>query len=891
MKPANSKRRWPACALALVLVMASCDGSTSDVPIDQAEAPTVEVVAEGLVNPLGLAALPDGSILIAEEGTGERDTSAGLSVLTPDGKVGRVVSDLPSSRDSGDLSGAPLAGVSPDGSTAYVAHFASQALLTLPIPPDGLKPETKAAPALTLSDLTPTMTPLREVALLNPFDIAFDEAGRPVVTDASANGVATVNNDGTTTFTHRISELEDPGKPTLKIDPVPTGITRVGDEYYVTLTGGCPYPQGSGVVVALGADRAERVVATDLNMPIDVELGPSGTIWLLEFARFTPDASCFTGAGYEAGTGRLSRLHEDGTRTEVLSGLNHPGAVVEMPNGDVYVTEIFSGRVLRLSWPSSTAPAAAAPTISPPSAATPEWGFANVAAAVGLDFTHGAFATELSEDPAAAMGGGLCWIDYDRDGWLDLYLVNSHAATEVDYWAGNGGLPRNELYRNDGGTFSRVGSDAGVDIAHRGNGCVSADFDGDGWYDLFVTADGPNSLFHNQGDGSFIDVAAAAGVDTPEWNSAAVVGDLNGDSRPDLFVGAYIDLAFKIDKPSGAFPQDYLGLPDRLFINQGQPGVIDFREVADASGLEHSERALGALLSDFDLDGDLDLYIANDGHPNRLYRNDSTHGSASITLTDVTAETGVGDSGSGMGVAGGDYDGNGAFDLLVTNWEAELNALYANESSAGGFAFGYMTQRIGLAGLGNNKTGWGVAWVDVDHDTDLDMLIAHGRVPVTNMETDPELVRLYGNLLAEGQPGQFRDWTTQSGLDVVGPLLARGSAAADFDNDGDVDIAINSIGGSVALLRSDGTSGNWIEIDLGGFHPGALAKVALADGRILHRELHAGSSYLASEDSRIHFGLGSHPEPVPVTIVMPDGTVIDLGELAPDQIHTIVTGS
>lgn len=887
MNPVTSLRQIPTVALALALAMASCSDSPSAGSTVPDNPPTVEVVAEGLLNPVGLAALPDGSILIAEEGTGEGDTSAGLTVLTQDGNVGRVVNNLPSSRDSGDLSGAPLAGVSPDGSTAYVAYFASQALLTLPIPAGGLVPETKASPALSLDDLTPTMTPLREVALLNPFDIAFDEVGRPVVTDASGNGVATLNDDGTTTFTHRLGELTDPEQSSLKIDPVPTGITRVGDEYYVTLTGGCPYPQGSGVVVALGANRSERVVATGLNMPIDVELGPSGTVWLLEFARFTPEASCFTGAGYEAGTGRLSRLHEDGTRTEVLAGLNHPGAVLEMSNGDVYVTEIFSGRVLRLSWPTGTASTPTLTTAPSTSVISPPWSYSNVADAVGLDFVHGAFATQLSDDPAAAMGGGVCWIDYDRDGWLDLYLVNSHAVAESGYWANDGGLPKNELYRNVKGTFTRVGEDAGVDIAHRGNGCVSADFDGDGWYDLFVTADGPNVLFHNQGNGSFIDVASAAGIDTPEWNTAAVVGDLNGDSLPDLFVGAYIDLAIKIDKPSGAFPQDYPGLPDRLFLNQGAPGIIEFNEVTGAAGLKHSERALGALLSDLDLDGDLDLYIANDGHPNRLYRNDSDRGAASITLTDVTAETGVGDSGSGMGVAGGDYDGNGTFDLVVTNWEAELNALYANETSADNLAFGYMTQRIGLAGLGNNKTGWGVAWVDADLDSDLDMMIAHGRVPVTNMDTDPELVRLYGNLQAEGQAGQFRDWTTRSGLDAVGPLLARGSAAADFDNDGDIDIAINSIGHSVALLRSDGADGNWIEIALDGFHPGAKVSAVLTDGRVLQREWHAGSSYLASEDPRIHFGLGSHPEPVDVTVVMPDGTVVDLGALAPNEIHEI----
>lgn len=866
-----------AASATVALILAACtDSKVEDFSTEAA--PTVDVVVEGLINPLGLAALPDGSILIAEEGTGANDSSAGLSVLTPDGTVGRVVNGLPSSRDSGDLSGAPLAGVSPDGATAFVAHFGSQALLTLPIPPEGLRPETKAAPALTPDDLNRTMTPLREVTLLNPFDIAFDEAGQPVVTDASGNGVATVNEDATTTFTHRFGELEDPAQPTLKIDAVPTGITRVGDEYFVTLTGGCPYPEGSGKVVAVGADRSERDVATGLNMPIDVEVGPSGTIWLLEFARFTPGASCFTGEGYAAGTGRLSRLEKDGTVEEVLGGLNHPGAVLEMPNGDVYLTEIFSGRVIRLTWPDTAA-------VQAPTTAAPEpWRLVDVAAGVGLDFVHGAFATGISADPAAMMGGGLCWIDYNRDGWLDLYVVNSHASAEVDYWSANGGLPKNQLFHNDAGTFTPIGEQAGVAIAHRGNGCVAADFDGDGWYDIFVTADGPNVLFHNGGDGTFVDVAGAAGVDTPEWNTAAVVGDLSGDQQPDLFVGAYIDLARKIDKPSGAFPQDYLGLPDRLFLNTGSPGTISFEEVAGASGLARSDRALGALLSDFDLDADLDLYIANDGHANRLYRNDSVDGAAGIVLTDVTAETGVGDAGSGMGVAGGDYDGNGTADILVTNWEAELNALYANESTSTGLSFGYMTQRIGLAGLGNNKTGWGVAWTDLDLDTDLDMMIAHGRVPVTDMESDPELVRLYGNLLAEGEPGQFRDWTTIAGLDTVGPLLARGSAVADFDNDGDPDIAINTIGHALVLLRNERASGHWLEISLDGFHPGARVVLTLPDGTDLAREWYAGSSYLASEDPRFHFGLGTFSQPMSVAVLW-DGRESLFEDLAVDRIH------
>lgn len=342
-------QRFVAAVLAGAAPLLLAGGCSSDDRVAEID-PQVTVVAEGLVNPLGLAALPDGSILIAEEGTGEVDQSAGLSVLTTDGRVGRVVDGLPSGRDAGDLSGAALAGVSPDGQTAYVAHFGAPGLLTFPVPDGGLQPATEAVPALVFDELTPTMTKLNEVFLVNPFDLAFDADGNPVVTDASGNGLATVNPDGTVRFTHRFGQLTAPDQLSLRIDAVPTGVTRVDDEFYVTLTGGCPYPAGAGVVVAAGADRAERTVATGLNMPIDVERGPAGTVWLLEFAEFDPDASCFSGSGYQPGTGRLSRLEDDGTRTTVLAELDFPGAVIETAEGDVYITEIFAGRVLRLSW-------------------------------------------------------------------------------------------------------------------------------------------------------------------------------------------------------------------------------------------------------------------------------------------------------------------------------------------------------------------------------------------------------------------------------------------------------------------------------------------------------------------------------------------------------------
>lgn len=518
--------------------------------------------------------------------------------------------------------------------------------------------------------------------------------------------------------------------------------------------------------------------------------------------------------------------------------------------------------------------------------------FVDVAAEVGLTFRHGAFRQEISMDPVAAMGGGLCWLDFDNDGWLDLYAVNSHALAEAEFWQGRGGLPTNALFHNRRGRFVDVSASSGTGLALRGNGCLAADLNGDGFTDLYITADGPNALLWNNGDGTFREGAAAAGVAAPEWSSAAVAGDLNGDGRLDLFVAAYIDLEKKIEKPSGAFPQDFLGLPDRLYLNSGndRAGRAVFREVTAEAGLLREERGLGALLSDLDGDGDLDLYIANDGHPNRLYANQPAPADPlGFRFVDLTDSAQAGDSGSGMGVAGGDYDGDDWTDLVITNWQNELNAVYRNDfAGAGGLQFEYSTFRIGVAGLGNGVTGWGVHLADFDQDTDTDLLIVNGRVPITDLRGDRQLARYLRNRSVETtftpRAGQFLDWTGPIGLEAVGPLLGRGSAAGDFDNDGDLDVAVAQIGGPLALLRNEQPPGHWLQIALEPPVPGAQALLTLPDGRVLRRELYAGSSYLATEAPRLHFGLGAVAEVPEVVVRLPDGRSFGLADVAADQI-------
>lgn len=890
---------WCVWWLLLSALLAGCVNQLPvTVTVEQEESadPTFSILIDGLQNPVGVTALPDGGLLIAEEGSGERDNSAGVTLVTADRLAGRIISGLRSGRDSGDLSGVPFASVAPDGMTLYTSHFGAGRLLTLPLK----RPVTVPATPFQLEELGETMLPQNAVQLANPFDMTFDADGLPVVSDATGNGVAKMTPDGTTRFIHRFDPLPNPSDPSDQIDAVPTGIERIGEEYYVTLTGGCPYPAGSGRLVAIDEQRNERIVRDGLHMPIDVAQAPDGTIWLLEFARFDANASCFSGEGYRPNSGRLSKLVGD-THQVVLTELDFPGSITFARDGTAYISEIFAGRIIEIteldqidaprSVPLLLGKRRARIRIFPEPTATTTGSsassmlrFENQAAARGIAFQHGAFANGLSADPAAMMGAGLCWIDFDNDGWLDLYLVNSHSLDEITYWSLEGELPANQIYHNVAGRFEAVSATAGAGLTLRGNGCVAADFDGDGWRDLYVTADGANALLWNNGDGTFQEGAAAAGVAAAEWNSASAVSDLNGDGLPDLFVAAYIDLENTVENPVGAFPQDYFGLPDRLYINNGDR---TFREVSEEAGLVREERGLGALFSDLDGDGDVELYIANDGQPNRLYSAESADTELGFTMIDLSLSAETGDSGSGMGVTGGDYNGDGLFDLFVTNWDVELNALYRNEGGSDEeLLFRYATFGVGIAGLGNNVTAWGTTWADFDHDTDEDLLVVHGHVPIRNFAEDSQLVRFYGNRLAEGMPNQWRDWTTAVGLglDGLGTLMARGSAVADFDNDGDLDVAVNTIAGEAVLLVNSAENDNWLQIALPISTTYAAATITLPDGSQQRRELHIGSSYLASEDPRLHFGLGDFSQIDRVEIVLGNGEITTFEAVAANQV-------
>jgi hypothetical protein len=521
------------------------------------------------------------------------------------------------------------------------------------------------------------------------------------------------------------------------------------------------------------------------------------------------------------------------------------------------------------------APAPAAPAVEA------SFRLTDVARSVGLDFHHGAFRFGMSVDTGAMMGGGLCWLDFDGDGWMDLYVVNSYAESDIARYLARGGLPRSRLYRNVHGHFVDVTRRAGAGLAMRGTGCVAADLDGNGTTDLFVTTanfdpgrNAYDALLWNNGDGTFTEGAAAAGIDEPGWHSGAAAADVNGDGRLDLFVAGYTDVNHALPGSQQGFPANHAGVPDALYLNEaGSGGHASFRDAGRAAGLEpHGlDHGLGAVFTDVNGDGRPDLYVANDLDPNRLYLNERTSGPLGFRFVEEGRKEHVDDPNAGMGIAVGDYSGDGREDLFVTNSRGQLHAVY--RARAG---LPYADARPDFVdALGQQYTGWGASWADLDLDGSPELAMANGAIPVTNLAQDAQRLRVLST-----------DGGTVRALDT-GPSEARngrGLAAADFDNDGDLDLAVNSVGGALQLFRNDGATGHWLAV--GGLEPGAVVTAVLPDGRRLVREMHAGSSYLSTEDPRASFGLGGATRVSALVVRRPDGTTTRLRDVAADRLVT-----
>ena len=462
----------------------------------------------------------------------------------------------------------------------------------------------------------------------------------------------------------------------------------------------------------------------------------------------------------------------------------------------------------------------------------------DVAGKAGLDFQQDDFRFGTTYDVHSMMGGGLCWIDYNNDGKLDLFVVNSYSDADVPQWNANGGLPRSTLYKNVGGKFVDVGKQTHADPAVQGNGCVAADLNGDGHTDLFITTNTYNVLLWNNGDGTFTNGTHAAGIDrfgTYGWHTGAAVVDVNGDGRPDIFVSGYANVNGTTSS-TGGFPSNYQAYPDLLYLNEGHGR---FRDVAVEAGIDRAgkDHSLGAVFTDVNGDGRPDLYVANDLDPNRLYLN-VPGGPLGFHFVEEGRRWKVADRGAGMGVASQDWSGDGRPDLFATNSRDQGHS--ASRSTAEG-TFANVNPLFARA-IGKSGTGWGDTWVDLANDGRLDLVLSNGAIPLSNLKSDAGPIQV-----VENTGGRFADATGALGLKSAPLVNGRGVAAADYDNDGRMDIAVNSIGGKLILLRNTGDSnGHWLEVRLSRFAPGAVVTATIAPRNFQVREIQAGSSYLSS---------------------------------------------
>ena len=484
------------------------------------------------------------------------------------------------------------------------------------------------------------------------------------------------------------------------------------------------------------------------------------------------------------------------------------------------------------------------------------------------------------------LGAGGAFLDYDNDGYLDLYLVNSAAPSM--------------LFRNRGdGTFTDVTASAKVDNQGRyGHGIACGDVDNDGYVDIYVTNFGANRLYHNNGDGSFRDITAQAGVGDTRWSSSATFFDYDGDGYLDLYVVNYVNYRLDgsapicLENPSFretekvrgyCHPKHFEGSPDRLYRNNGDGTFTDTTDVAnirDPGGM-FLGKGLGVVAADFDTDGNPDLYVANDDTPNYLFYNKGDGTFAEIAILTGCAYSADGIAQAGMGVDAGDYNGDSFLDLFVTNFSYETNTLYRNNGD------GTFTDVSYKARLGEESylfLGFGTGFFDPDNDGYLDIFVANGHIfPNVERTTD---------VLSYKQPNQlFQNRGDSTFVEMrfdERNTVSRGTLFGDYDNDGDTDLLVTQLNDKVTLLRNENRpSNNYLRLKLIGTQSnrdGIGARVTLTLGpESQTREVHRGYSYLSSNDPRLLFGLGERTVVDKLQIRWQSGVVQILENLAANQ--------
>jgi hypothetical protein len=519
----------------------------------------------------------------------------------------------------------------------------------------------------------------------------------------------------------------------------------------------------------------------------------------------------------------------------------------------------------------------------------------------GIHFVH--LAAPEKKYIVESMSGGVLIIDYDRDGWPDIYFTN---APTVDM-ALKGEKAPGALYRNNhDGTFTDVTAHAGIGTPCFAMGGAVGDYNNDGWPDLYVTCLGGNVLYRNNGDGTFSDVTKKAGVADGRWSTGAAFGDYDGDGFVDLMVTNYVD--FKLNDLPGfgksptckyrgidvqCGPRGLKGAGDALFHNNGDGTFTDVSKAAgvdDASGYY----GLGVVWSDFNNTGRPDIYVANDSTPNFLYKNEGGGKFSEIGLESGTAVSADGSEQGSMGVAIADYNHTGHFSIYVTDFSDEDNALYENHGNYDFRDISY-DAGVGLATLPWVK--WGDAFVDLDNDGWEDLIAVNGQV-YPQVDSLPSGARYHQpkNLFMNEHNGTFCDAGQKAGPALQEPRVSRGLAVADLDNDGNVDIVVSDIDGSPMVLHNEGLPGtHWVSFELAGTKSNRLAlgaRVTLTAGGMTQTdEVRSGGSYLSQSDLRLHFGLADATKIDSVEIRWPSGASEKLTNLSSDHFYSVLEGA
>jgi len=513
----------------------------------------------------------------------------------------------------------------------------------------------------------------------------------------------------------------------------------------------------------------------------------------------------------------------------------------------------------------------------------PKVSFVDIAARAGLTARTVAGDEKRKKYIIETTGSGAGFVDYDNDGWSDIFLVNG--STLAGFPRGQG--PTSHLYHNNGdGTFTDVTKKAGVALTGWGQGVCAGDYDNDGWVDLLVTFWGHNILLRNNGDGTFTDVTKRAGLwrEDVRWSTGCTFLDYDRDGRLDLFVSEYVDFDPRHTPEPGSSslcqwkgisvmcgPRGLTGTRNELYHNNGDG---TFTDVSEKSGISKTDPyyCFTALTGDFDNDGWPDIFVACDSTPSLLFHNNHDGTFAEIAVKAGVAYNEDGREEAGMGADAVDYDGDGWLDIIRTNFSDQTSTLYHNNRN------GTFTDVTYLAGLGVNTQflGWGTLFVDVDNDGWPDLFMANGHVypEVDNKglsSTFRERKLLYWNQ----HNGKFKDISLEAGPGITTPFNSHGVAAADFDNDGVVEILVNNSHDPPSLLKNYGEHGNWVMLKLVGTksnRSGIGARVTVRiDGQQQLQEVRSGGGYISQSDFRLHFGLGKATRAETVEVQWPSG--------------------